>query len=42
MIGQQYAAVAESVIVEPNLDFSRVYRYGKLQTWTLAPSWTAD
>jgi hypothetical protein len=42
MIGQQYASVAESVIVEPNLDMSRVYRYGKLQTWTLAPCWYGD
>jgi len=39
MIGQQYAAGGESFLGEPNLDTSRIYRYGKLQTWTLAPCW---
>ena len=38
-IGQQYADLAESQMVEPNIDISRLYRHGKLQTWTLAPAW---
>ena len=38
-IGQQFAAVAESQLVQPNLDISRLYRLGKLQTWTVALAW---
>jgi hypothetical protein len=41
-IGQQYADVAESQLVRPNLDIGRLYRYGKLQTWTLAPAWRTE
>jgi hypothetical protein len=38
-IGRQYADLAESVLVRPNLDVGRLYRWGKLQAWTLAPAW---
>lgn len=40
-VGNQFAALAESQLVPPNLDTSRLYRFGKLQTWTLAPCWGA-
>ena len=40
-IGKQYADLAESQLVPPNLDVSSLYRQGKLQTWTLAPCWQA-
>jgi hypothetical protein len=40
-IGQQYADLAESQLVPPDLDVSSLYRQGKLQSWTLAPCWYA-
>lgn len=40
-IGQQFAVLAESQLVKPNLDVSSLYRQGKLQSWTLAPAWYA-
>ncbi len=42
LIGLQFYGLAQSQLVEPNLDYSRLYRHGKLQTWTLAPAWTAS
>jgi hypothetical protein len=44
-IGRRYAQIVESPLVAPNLNADRLYRMGKLQTWTLAPAWlgaTAD
>jgi hypothetical protein len=38
-IGRRYAQIAESPLVAPNLNADRLYRLGKLQTWTLAPAW---
>lgn len=38
-IGARYAALAESLLAEPNLNTSNLVRLGKLQTWTLAPAW---
>jgi peptidoglycan/xylan/chitin deacetylase (PgdA/CDA1 family) len=35
-IGAAFAALAESRVVKPNLDTSRLCRYAKLQAWTLA------
>jgi hypothetical protein len=37
-IGRRFAQVAESPLVTPNLNADRLYRMGKLQTWTLAPA----
>lgn len=40
-LGRRYAALAESLLVEPNLNTGSLYRHGKLQSWTLAPAWHA-
>ncbi len=38
-LGHQYTTMAESRLVPPGLPTDRLYRYAKLQTWTLAPAW---
>ncbi len=37
-VGDRFATLADSPVVEPNLNVSNLRRYGKLQTWTLAPA----
>jgi len=40
-IGRRYTEAAECRLVEPNVNINNLYRMGKLQCWTLAPSWSA-
>ncbi len=40
-LGCSFIGVAESRMVVPNLNVDRLYRMGKLQSWTLAPAWFA-
>ncbi len=38
-LGHAFQSVAECAFVAPNLNVDRLYRTGKLQSWTLAPAW---
>ncbi len=37
-IGARYATLSESLLVPPDLNTGNLYRFGKLQAWTLAPA----
>ena len=42
-IGTTYATrLAEARVVKPNLNIDKMYRYAKLQAWTLASAWPKD